>query len=82
MLSGSTGLFAGMLAFHSPLIPPATRAIWCHHGGRIATEDDTARISVFFGANDRPDDLADRSTSRFSGARTLRGFGAAEEIFS
>ncbi|GAA5885296.1 hypothetical protein JCM16303_005993 [Sporobolomyces ruberrimus] len=54
-------LFAGMIAFFSPLLPPSLKCIWCHEGGRVATEQQHAsEITVFFGVHDRSDDLIER----------------------
>jgi hypothetical protein len=53
-------LFTGFVAFFSPLIPPSTRAVWCHHGGRVAIEEQATEINIFFGVYGRADELADR----------------------
>ncbi|GAA5950218.1 hypothetical protein JCM3765_004244 [Sporobolomyces pararoseus] len=58
--ASSTNLFAGLVAFFSPLIPPSTRALFCYHKGQVATEEHAAEVNVLFGVHGRPDELADR----------------------
>ncbi|GAA5879988.1 hypothetical protein JCM1840_005282 [Sporobolomyces johnsonii] len=54
-------LFANLTAFFSPLLPPSTRALWCFHGGLLATHN--THIHLFFGVWHSNDDLVDRLRS-------------------
>ncbi|GAA5912495.1 hypothetical protein JCM5296_000394 [Sporobolomyces johnsonii] len=54
-------LFANLTAFFSPLLPPSTRALWCFHGGLLATH--SSHIDLFFGVWCTNDDLVDRLRS-------------------
>lgn len=59
-------LFAGLIAFFSPLIAPSERAAWCHHGGLVATVDRPDEINMAFGVFGRNDELVERSALLFS----------------
>ncbi|KAM0754606.1 hypothetical protein T439DRAFT_377061 [Meredithblackwellia eburnea MCA 4105] len=59
------GIFAGMSGFFSPLLPPSTRADWCHNGGTVPTaaqvEQDLRQApKSFFGVWGKQDHLISR----------------------
>ncbi|GAA5966787.1 hypothetical protein JCM21900_005115 [Sporobolomyces salmonicolor] len=56
--SAAAPLFAHLTAFFSPLLPPSTRALWCFHGGHIATHG--THIDLFFGVWGSNDELVYR----------------------